>query len=87
MEKYFLARDYFYEIIKNGSLEQIENFIIAGANLSERDIYEATALHKAVAVHRIDAVQLLINYGASVNDRKRDGSTPLMDLVYRISWD
>jgi ankyrin repeat protein len=73
MEKSLPMCDSFHEIIKNGSIEQIERLVIAGVNLSKRDIYEATALHKAVAAHRIDVVQLLLRYGALVNDRKREG--------------
>jgi ankyrin repeat protein/serine/threonine protein kinase len=63
------------------NLPIVEALIDARASLEARDSQGRTALHRATAEGKIDAVRLLADSGALINKRATDGATPLFYAV------
>jgi serine/threonine-protein kinase len=63
------------------NLPMVEALIDARASLEARDSQGRTALHRATAEGKIDAVRLLADSGAIVNKKAKDGATPLFYAV------
>lgn len=53
-------------------------FIASGAEVNQKNIAGATALHLAVRNNSFESAQVLIENGAKVNERDSEGWTPLM---------
>jgi hypothetical protein len=72
----------FLSLCINGTGEEVERAIRAGANVNAADGDDWTALHFA-ALHNGDpsVVEILLENGANVNARDNDGDTPLMNAV------
>lgn len=60
-------------------LSELERLILKGASANSRSqlLQDYTALHFSCMINDIPTAQLLIQYGADVNVRGSDGSTPL----------
>jgi ankyrin repeat protein len=68
--------DTLWSAARNGDVEAIEKHLET-VPVNARDPLGATALSWAAGLGRVDAVALLIEKGADVNARNRDGNTPL----------
>lgn len=58
--------------------------LLSGANCLRRTLLGRTALHAAAAMGRLDSINLLLSYGASVNDKDTRGETP-MSIARRMN--
>uniref|UniRef100_A0A8C6TN79 Protein phosphatase 1 regulatory subunit 27 n=1 Tax=Neogobius melanostomus TaxID=47308 RepID=A0A8C6TN79_9GOBI len=68
----------FQDIVRRGDLEQIGRFMRARKVRVDTLFHSGmAALHEAVLTGNLDAVKLLIKYGADVHQRDEDGWTPL----------
>ena len=59
-------------------------FYFPGANCQGRSPVGRTPLHVAAAMSRLDCISLLLNYGASINDKDAKGETP-MSVARRLN--
>jgi len=55
-------------------LKMIHTLLDAGADVSERDVYNSTALHYAVNFHLQEMIDLLLELGADVTVLDNDGA-------------
>jgi len=63
-------------------LSRLEQLIQDGANVNERDTDRGnTPIHWACAGGHLDAIEMLLEYGADVNAQNKHGRTPLHCLV------
>jgi hypothetical protein len=76
-----------FEIVKNGSLEEITKALSSGANVNGRDRsddYNKTPLMIAAEfAQNPDVIDLLLKAGAEVNAIDVNGKTPLMYAAYK----
>uniref|UniRef100_A0A0G4IEW5 Uncharacterized protein n=1 Tax=Chromera velia CCMP2878 TaxID=1169474 RepID=A0A0G4IEW5_9ALVE len=73
--------------VKNGRVDLIEYLIMQKAHIHTKDKYRDTPLHKAARHGHREAVGVLLNRGARVNEGNNKGETPLFettDLLYGI---
>lgn len=63
---------------KNGTIEEVETLIGAGAGVNRPDVEGYTALHHAAEAGHFDMVNALIDNDADTNARTNEGYTPLM---------
>jgi ankyrin repeat protein len=72
-----------HQASRNGHTECITTLLSNhGANINEKDHHHGLSpLYMALAYGMVDAVQLLLDYGADVNVKDRYGWTPLHDAV------
>ncbi|KAK0051497.1 ankyrin repeat domain-containing protein 50 [Biomphalaria pfeifferi] len=68
-------------LIKSPSVEVLKYLIDKGAEVNRQDNKGLTALHIASKYCTFDFVNVLIKYGALVNLKSHDGSTPLHQAV------
>ncbi len=67
-----------FRLVKQGSVEEVEERIAAGSDLERGDpAFELTPLAWAVIEGRPEIVSVLIEAGADLNPRDGEGSTPL----------
>lgn len=66
------------EAARLGRLQNVRNFIQAGANINAREHFGWTPLIKAAQAGHNQVVHELIQAGANVNSREMHGATPLM---------
>ncbi len=59
----------------------VETLLTAGAKVDKVDAHGRSALHRASAAPKVEAVRLLLEHHAKPNLRARDGSTPLIQAV------
>lgn len=59
----------------------VETLLTAGAKVDKIDAHGRSALHRASAAPKPEAVRLLLEHHAKPNLRARDGSTPLIQAV------
>jgi ankyrin repeat protein len=69
------------EAARLGRLQNVRNFIQAGANINARDINGQTALMYAILEDQLQIIRVLIRGGANVNARDKDGYTALMYAI------
>lgn len=79
---------YVEELLKSAAqsnLDRIQQLIASGVNVNSLDSQESgnTPLHWAASFGNAEAVQLLLDNGASVNVANADGASPLHDAVNR----
>ena len=69
----------FFELVKTGTLEEVNNAIKAGANVNARDEDGKTPLMYAARDNQNpDVIKVLLEAGADVNASDEFGGTPLM---------
>jgi hypothetical protein len=66
---------------------RITQLINEGADLKQRDLYQRTALHFAVASGQVDIAERLIAKGADIDAQDRDGQTPLIAAIQHRNMD
>lgn len=60
-----------------GTLNGVEQFILAGADIEETDEYGFSPLIEATIANKLDVVALLLEYGADINNADTTGRTAL----------
>ncbi len=70
------------EAAKRGNDGMIEDCVSEGEDPKKLDAQGNSALHWAAAGNHVDAVNLLIKLGLDVNQRNKDGETPL----HKAAW-
>jgi hypothetical protein len=60
-----------------GTLDGVEQFIVAGADIEETDEYGFSPLIEATIANNLDVVALLLEYGADINNADTTGRTAL----------
>jgi Ankyrin repeats (3 copies) len=60
-----------------GTLTEVEQYILAGADIEETDEYGFSPLIEATIANKIDVVALLLEYGAAINNADTTGRTAL----------
>lgn len=60
-----------------GHIPTINYFLSLGAHIDEQDVNGDTALHHAVEAKKVEAVQLLLQKGASKNLHNKEGKLPI----------
>jgi ankyrin repeat protein len=70
--------DDFYSAIRNNDLARLESLIKGGADVNTRDRHAETPLMYAAYVGSLDAMQLLLASGASVDAQSQSGATALI---------
>jgi len=69
----------FFELVKTGTLEEVNNAIKAGADVNARDKNGWTPLmYAAWKNQNPEVIKVLLEAGADVNARNKYGGTPLM---------
>lgn len=68
----------------NSSIQIIENLIMWGANINQKDVFGFTALHLAALEEFTLCVDTLIYYGADVTTRSRKGDTALGTIARKL---
>jgi serine/threonine protein kinase/ankyrin repeat protein len=68
-------------IASEGNTPMVEALLAAGAQVDSKDSRGRTALHRASAEPKPEAVRLLLEHSAKPNERAKDGSTPLIQAV------
>jgi len=67
----------FAELCGDGTYEEIDRAIEAGANVNARDEYGVTPLMRAARDNSVEVLSLLLGAGANIDDKDEDGDTPL----------
>lgn len=67
----------FAQEILFGTLNGVEQYILAGADIEETDEYGFSPLIEATIANKIDVVALLLEYGADINNADTTGRTAL----------
>ncbi len=70
--------DEFYSAIRNNDLARLESLIAGGADVNTRDRHAETPLMYAAYVGSLDAMELLLKDGASVDAQSQSGATALI---------
>ena len=71
-----------FDIAKNGTPDEIESAVKAGADVNARDKHGLTPLMMAAETNtNPDVITVLVNSGADVNARDKYGRTPLMEAA------
>lgn len=65
--------------------EKLEQLVVEGADIDEKDTEGYTALQYAVSWGDIETAEWLIENGSNVNTTDNWGSTPLMNAVYNVA--
>ena len=60
-----------------GTLDGVDQFIVAGADIEETDEYGFSPLIEATIANKLDVVALLLEYGADINNADTTGRTAL----------
>lgn len=60
---------------------EIEQYLKKGASIEEADEFGQTALHHAAGIHRVEAINALLDQGANINAIDNGGRTPLHAAV------
>jgi len=68
--------------IQNGSLPLAAELISLGANVNAQDNNLEGPLHFAARAYNLEATKLLIDHGAEVDLKDRQGNTPLSNAVF-----
>lgn len=71
----------FAAIDENG-LEKLQQIIVHGADLEEKDADVLTPLQRAITWENNKAAKLLLEHGADVNTTNNWGLTPLINAVF-----
>jgi ankyrin repeat protein len=74
----------FTRIVKYGDIDQIRKFINKN-DVHNIDLEEMTPLHYAIKRNDPKIVQILIDYGADLNAKNKDGLTPLHYAVSLVN--
>lgn len=67
----------FSAIVQEGSFEDINQLVIAGADVNANDVIGATPCHHAAVFNRDDVLELFCKHNADINAKDGDGNTPL----------
>ncbi len=71
------------EAAGSGDLEAIQSSIAAGVDVNQPKSKDGgTALHAAATFGCVDAIKLLLEHGADIDQRNNDGSTPLFIAAF-----
>jgi hypothetical protein len=75
-----------YQSIFNSFMgDEVLKYIISEAgSLDKRNIFGRTAIYEAVFLERINAVKLLVKYGASIKTIDENGQTPLIFSIIQL---
>lgn len=68
------------EIVQDGTMRELSEFLLNNSNvtsLNSLDEEGASLLHFSARLNRVEVTRMLIEHGADVDIRLRDGSTPL----------
>lgn len=65
------------DAINRASLNEVKAAVIAGADVSSRDVFGRTPLMTASWVAAVDIAKFLLDQGASMDARDNDGKTAL----------
>eukprot|EP00695_Tsukubamonas_globosa_P002165 TRINITY_DN3264_c0_g1_i1.p1 TRINITY_DN3264_c0_g1~~TRINITY_DN3264_c0_g1_i1.p1 ORF type:complete len:242 (+),score=72.44 TRINITY_DN3264_c0_g1_i1:92-817(+) len=76
-----------FEIIAEGSTEEVKRALAGGANVNDADESGLTPLHVAVTWNRVPTIELLLKEGADVNAKSAAGDTPLTLAQSSELWD
>lgn len=72
------ASDSIWSAVRAGDIETISHYLSDGADINARDSeFGMTPLSWAALLDQTEAIELLIQKGADVNAKNRDGGTPL----------
>ena len=69
-----------HEIIQDGIVNELRDYLLDNSNvkiINNLDEEGVSLLHLAARWNRVEMTQILIDHGARVNIRLKDGSTPL----------
>jgi len=74
--------DDIYTAAETNNVKRLEELIQDGANVNERDTDRGnTPIHWACAGGHLDAIELLLEYGADINSQNKHGRTALHCLI------
>ncbi|MDR0867386.1 MAG: ankyrin repeat domain-containing protein [Planctomycetota bacterium] len=84
-EKMAVSNKEFFEVVRSGSLADVQAAIVAGADVNAKfDTYDDTPLHSAAGKNpNPEIITALIKAGADVNAKDVQDGTPLHDAVLR----
>ena len=74
----FSEKQRFFDAVGNGSLEIIENMVLAGFDIDTRDDQGRTALLLATRLNKVEVARLLIEAGADVNAKDNIDDSPFL---------
>ena len=67
-----------WTVVSQGRTEEARRLLVGGADVEEKGgLSESTPLHEAARVGNKEIVQLLLEHGADVSFKNKDGETPL----------
>ena len=70
-----------WEATKQGDVEAVKQFIVAGEDVNAKDNNGVSPLHYAVYYGEKEVAELLIAKGADVNAKDEDAETPLDNAI------
>ena len=83
-----LGQGNFFDLVKTGTLEEVNNAIKAGADINARDKDGKTPLmYAAWNNQNPEVIKVLLEAGADVNARDKNGWTPLMYAAWNENPD
>lgn len=75
-------RHYWFEAVRSGPPEHVQEFIDAGVDVDRTDAMSQTAIHCAAGRGGADVLDLLLRAGANIEARTVHGLTPLMSAAF-----
>lgn len=69
-----------HDIVQDGSVRELKDFLLDNSNvksLNNLDEEGVSLLHLSARLNRVEITRTLIDYGANVNTRLGNGTTPL----------
>ena len=58
-----------HKAIKNGDMKAVQELVLSGANIEEKNDIGQTPLHFAVTEYQISIIEFLIQQGANIDEK------------------